>query len=188
VLDLLVRLMRLSKQEISVVCVVVVFHVFLGVYLAALLNGGENISRGNETALIVHWIKRDSIDTRPANPLKSPVTRTQPSSHTMRSSREHVAIQESPEQVSQSPAPRPIDLEPPRPKISFDRNPLERPTRLDTTPSLLSVTFIDRSVGGTLQRMTKSQNCKELRKALATTSGDATTIMASMEKEGCIRS
>jgi hypothetical protein len=180
--------MRLSKQDISIVCVVVLFHVVLGAYLAALLNGSENISRGNDTALIVRWIKRDSIDTRPANSLKRPIRRAQPANHIIRSSREDVAIQESTEPVSQSPAPRPIDLEPPGPKIAFERNPLERPTRLDTTPSLLSVTFIDRSIGGTLQRMTKYQNCKELRKALATTSGDATTIMASMEKEGCIRS
>jgi hypothetical protein len=179
--------MRLSNQKISVVGVVVLLHLFLGAYLSALLNQRENISRGDETALIVRWIKRDSIDTRTASSPKSPIYRSQPTNHIISIRREHVATQDLPEQVMQSPASRPINLKPPEPKISFERNPLEKPTRLETTPSLLSVTFIDSSIAGTLQQMTKYQNCKELKKARDRTLGDATTIMASMEKEGCSR-
>jgi hypothetical protein len=182
-----VRSMRLSNQKISVVCVVVLMHLFLGAYLSALLNETENISRGDETALIVRWIKRESIYTRTASSPKSPINLTQPINHIIRISRERVASQDLPEQVMQSPASRQINLKLPEPIISFERNPLEKPTRLETTPSLLSVTFIDSSIAGTLQQMTKYQNCKELKKARDMTLGDATTIMDSWEKEGCSR-
>lgn len=49
----------------------------------------------------------------------------------------------------------------------------------------LNLSFQDRSIGGTMQRMVKADICKDLRNALTSGIGDATVVVNTMKQHGC---
>jgi hypothetical protein len=69
---------------------------------------------------------------------------------------------------------------------SFQRDPLEhRKLLMEHHQDRLSLNFQDRSIGGVMQRMTKSSICRELRNALTSAQGNAHIIINTMKEHGC---
>lgn len=80
----------------------------------------------------------------------------------------------------------PLSLEIPEAPLSFQRNPLEhRSVLAELHQNRLGLTFQDRSIGGVMQRMTKSSICRELRNSLTSAQGDAHVIVDTMKQRGC---
>ena len=77
-----------------------------------------------------------------------------------------------------------LDLALPKAAIEFSHGLLERPDRNAREPGL-QVTFQDRSLGGTLQRMSQRTTCAELRRALANRQASHEAIMSSMARHKC---
>lgn len=85
------------------------------------------------------------------------------------------------------PNSMPLNLHVPKVPIQFaDHNPLERSTgqTLPVGPQL-HVRFVDRSLGGALQRMSRSGACRHLRTALANQPASAESILKTMQRYGC---
>lgn len=85
---------------------------------------------------------------------------------------------------------KPVEMAPaaavPGAPLRFERNPLERRDRtFDAPRNRMDLTFTDRSMGGVLQRLTKSTACGELRRALIDSPASAAAIMRTMERYNC---
>ncbi len=81
---------------------------------------------------------------------------------------------------------RPLNLSVPEPAISFHRNPtVSQRTPIAEVPIRMPLVFVDRSLGGTMKRMTKASICRDLRTALISSPSSAASILASMEHHGC---
>lgn len=84
-------------------------------------------------------------------------------------------------------SPMPMNLVVPHvPMQLAEHNPFERSQGqpLPVGPEL-NLRFIDRSLGGALQRMSRSGACRQLRMALASQSASAESILATMQRYGC---
>ena len=182
----MMRTSRLSKSELAVFCTVLILH-FVGAIFLSKMIGREEILEAPGDSLVVHWIQRTPQSIKkPDQPAKRallPLRITR-----QRTTNAIIAAKATSSLRDSKDAPSQLDLSTQAPPITFERNPLVKHEQLQATPTRMQVTIVDRSFFGTLQRMTKAQNCKELRMALSKASGDATTIMATMQKEGCIRS
>ncbi len=77
-----------------------------------------------------------------------------------------------------------LDLALQKAAMEFSHGLLERPDRIAREPRL-QVTFQDRSLGGTLQRMSQRTTCAELRRALANREASQEAIMSSMARHKC---
>ena len=177
---------RLSKQELWVAGTVLTLHLLAGIFL--LRGSAQRVpSQGDQIPLIIHWIERVQRDSTRANLSSSAETKTR--TERPKKANPVVAAQDqSRPRGNDDLEVRQLLLSMPEEEIDFSRNPLAHHEPLEATPERMKVTMVDRSFGGMAQRMVKYQNCKDLRRALAKTSGDATTIMATMKKEGCFRS
>ena len=177
---------RLSRQELWVAGTVLALHVLAGFVL---LRGSAQRapSQGDQTPLIIHWIERVQRDSTRANLSRSAEAKT-PTERPKKANPVVAAQDQSRPQGNEDLEVKQLLLSIPEEEMDFSRNPLARHEPLEATPERMKVTMVDRSFGGMAQRMVKYQNCKDLRRALAKTSGDATTIMATMKKEGCFRS
>ena len=58
---------------------------------------------------------------------------------------------------------------------------------MEASPERMGLTFMDRSIGGVLQRMTKNNICGELRLSLLSVEGSADAILRTMRAYGCTR-
>ena len=177
---------RLSRQELWVAGAVLALHVLAGIFF---LRGSVQRapSQGDEIPLIIHWIERVQGDSTRANLSSSAETKTR--TERPKEAEPVVAAQDQPRpQGNDDVEIKQLLLSVPEAEMDFSRNPLARHQPLEATPERMKVTMVDRSFGGMAQRMVKYQNCKDLRRALARTSGDATTIMETMKNEGCFRS
>ena len=176
---------RASRQELVAAGTVLLLHLLAALFFLR-TQSQEHISQSTEDTLVVHWIHRIPAEsTRTAKVNGARVLAT-PNKH--RNADEIANSQPPVSNQSNHPGPQQLLLTAPQVKISFNRGPLHQQERFDATPDRMNLTMIDASLGGMLQRMTKAQICKELRSALAKTSGDATTIMATMKEQGCFRS
>ena len=177
---------RLSRQELWVAGTVLALHVLAGFVL---LRGSAHRapSQGDQIPLIIHWIERVKRDSTRANLSSSAETKTR-TERPNKADPVVAAQDQSRPQGNEDLEVKQLLLSIPEEEMDFSRNPLARHEPLEATPERMKVTMVDRSFGGMAQRMVKYQNCKDLRRALAKTSGDATTIMATMKKEGCFRS
>jgi hypothetical protein len=110
--------------------------------------------------------------------------------------REHPRGEAASELTAQSEVPgpptrlgtAPLNLSVPAETVSFQREPLgsqSNPIRLE--PDRIRLSFTDRSIGGTLQRMTKAQICVELSQALRSAGSNAAVIIGNMQEHGCTR-
>lgn len=84
-------------------------------------------------------------------------------------------------------SPRPLNLVVPHVPIQLaEHNPFERSQGviLPIGPEL-NLKFVDRSLGGALQRMSRSGACRQLRMALASQSASTESILATMQRYGC---
>ena len=177
---------RPSGQELFVALAVLLFHFLLSVFLVGALNREESNKVAQE-ALIIHWIKRaPTVKAPPAVKSNSSVRRQ--THQDPPDKKEAILVSATPDNQNNALEPRQLVLAAPESTISFERDPLAKKELLEATPTRMKVTIIDRSFFGMLQRMTKAQICKELRSALAKTTGDATTILQTMGREGCLRS
>ncbi len=80
----------------------------------------------------------------------------------------------------------PLDLRLPEHPLPAGRGPMERRSALaDPHLNRLNLSFQDRSVGGTMQRMVKAGICKDLRNALTSGIGDAIVVVNTMKQHGC---
>ena len=144
-------------------------------------------SQGDQTPLVIHWIERVQRDSTRTNLSSSAETKTR--TERPKEAEPVVVAQDQPRPQGNADVEiQQLRLSIPEAEMDFSRNPLARHQPLEATPERMKVTMVDRSFGGMAQRMVKYQNCKDLRRALARTSGDATTIIATMKKEGCFRS
>ena len=179
------KISRLSKNELSVFCTVLVLHLVAATLLLRIINR-EEVYEISDESLIVHWIQRAPRPNKQPTPkIKSAIAPSRTITH--RTTEETIGVKTPTGNRNDTLEPRPLVLSAPDQAISFEHNPLARHEQLQATPTRMKVTIIDRSFFGTLQRMTKAQNCKELRMALSKAVGDATTIMTTMQKEGCMR-
>ena len=186
VLDLLMKISRLSKSELAVFFTVLVLHLAAATLIFK-VTGREKLREIPDEPLIVHWIQRTPrLNNRPAQPIKSAAIPSRTIRH--RTTKEAADIKAQESNRSDAHVSRQLILSAPESAISFEHNPMAKHEKLEATPTRMKVTIIDRSFFGVLQRMTKAQICKDLRMALSKAVGDATTIMTTMQKEGCMRS
>ena len=185
-LDLLMKISRLSKSELAVFFTVLVLHLAAATLIFK-VTGREKLREIPDEPLIVHWIQRTPrLNNRPAQPIKSAAIPSRTIRH--RTTKEAADIKAQESNRSDAHVSRQLILSAPESAISFEHNPMAKHEKLEATPTRMKVTIIDRSFFGVLQRMTKAQICKDLRMALSKAVGDATTIMTTMQKEGCMRS
>ncbi|MGY0612918.1 hypothetical protein [Luteimonas sp. A501] len=148
----------------------------------------ERAKIGTESAsLQVVWIERDDApdkaseipassgaadrETRPeVTGLKAQVSAEQG----------YAGIDEVGESVEQSQ----LDLSLPTATMEFRHGVLERPERMERE-SVIQVVFQDRSLGGTLQRMTHRGICGELSRALMSQPESYEAIERSMVRHNC---
>ena len=183
-LDLLMTKIRPSKVELVVAGTVLLLHFVAITLIIRMISQKEPVEAADDV-LVVHWIH----PTLPVNKVlnqPSKLVRGQAKSTIPRIKDASIAATQKSDQ-SAATEPRQLILSAPELKVGFERNPLAHHEQLDATPIRMKVTIIDRSFFGTLQRMTQAQICKDLRAALSKTVGDATTIVTTMQKNGCIR-
>ena len=181
----MIKISRLSRCEIGVFCTVLVLHFIASILLIRNI-GREEPREISEESIVIHWIERRPQPTQSDEPAKKSLGPTRTARQTAikgepevgNSAKNRVGAEKS----------RKLVLFAPEQEISFERDPLAKHDPLEATPTRMKVTILDRSFFGNLQRMTKAQICKDLRMALSKAVGDATTIMTTMQKEGCIRS
>src|SRR5690606_12956310 len=82
--------------------------------------------------------------------------------------------------------PRPLSLSPPPTSMGFNDDPMSkgRATAM-AQPDRMNLQLVDRSFGGTMQRVTKARTCGDLRAALRQHSGSTMTILRTMTRLGC---
>lgn len=85
--------------------------------------------------------------------------------------------------------PMPLNLVVPHAPIHLaEHNPFERPQgKLPPIGTELNLKFVDRSLGGALQRMSRNGACRQLRMALASQTASFESILATMRRYGCGR-
>ena len=177
---------RPSRQELGAAGTVLLLHLLAAIFLLR-TRSQEVLPQSAEDALIVHWIQRTPRESTRTT-VQSSTARVRGTTNKHRDAQVAPTPQSTSSDQSNAPDPQQLLLTAPQVKISFNRSPLHQQERFEATPTRMNVRMIDASLGGMLQRMTKAQNCKELRSALAKTSGDARTIMATMKEQGCFRS
>lgn len=136
------------------------------------------------------------VDRTSARPDRPPTPSAESSTALGRQKAEHgqptsaplTASTLSAEVVSQMGSlPTPLNLQLPEEPLQLrDHNPL-KPARALAAPRdpQLQVNFVDRSLGGQLQRMSRSAACRELGQALTENPASAESILASMQRYKC---
>ena len=177
---------RLSSQERWVAGTVLVVHI-IAVTLLVLLVKQEEPRQPDGEAMMVRWIQR-AVEFKLSTNSSIAIPENRVNSKQPTRVREEVLTPAGPEDAIAAPESRQLVLSAPETNVEFKRDLFARKVQFDTTPDRMDLQIIDRSLFAVLQRMTHAQMCKELRAALAGSSGNGLTILATMEKEGCIRS
>lgn len=116
-------------------------------------------------------------------PTETPTRRTPPQETQARTSKPAA------DDASSSPVGttgRPLDLSIADAAIFFERKPLtSKEALISEAPIRMPLAFTDRSFGGVMQRHGTKMLCHELKSALRNSPGSASSILASMQEQGC---
>lgn len=156
-------------------------------FLQSNLGRPEDIGRRNQSPIEIVWVTQTSeaAQMEPAIAGK-PDSSVKAASRSRKPATAGLAIAASTTSELDGKASAPLDLALPEAPVSFQRNPLEHRKVLAETPqNRMDMAFQDRSVGGVMQRMTKSSICRELRAFLTSAQGDADVIVSTMKEHGC---
>jgi len=188
-------LSRCGFFRLAAACGTLVIHfVLLALLLARpMLRAPEPRMAADETALQIVWIPGEVAD----RPVVADVETVAPAASGTPAPGRRTTVEpvdaggpsgsSPPDPVSRPESTRrPLSLSPPPASMGFNDDPMSkgRATAM-AQPDRLNLQLVDRSFGGTMQRMTKARTCGDLRAALRQHSGSTMTILRTMTRLGC---